>query len=393
MKKIKIAEVITRMDWGGSPDTVRLLCERLNPEIYDVRLICGPTVHPSKETGNFFKEFKDNIFYIPHLMRSINIFKDSLAIFSLYRLFRKEKFDIVHTNTAKAGVLGRIAARIAGVPAIVHSSHGHNFYGYFGPITSKMVVILERFMTHFTDKIIALTELEKKDLVAFKVTQPEKIIVINSGLELDNYRKPIIDVQDKRSELKIEQNMSVVGMISRLEPVKGPEYLVQAARLVIEGVPRVKFLIVGEGSLRNKLESQCKKMGILDKFIFAGWREDISQILCVLDILVLSSLNEAVGKVLIEAGACGVPVVATRVGGVPEIVKDNQTGILVPPKDADSLAQAIILLLEDRERRQNMGETAKKWVDDKFSAHRMVERISSLYSDMVKKETTEDTEF
>lgn len=383
-RKIKIAQVITRMDWGGSPDIVRILCERLKSENYDVRLICGSTSYPSKETEDFFKKFKDSIFYITHLKRSINIFNDGFAVFSLYRLFRKERFDIVHTHTAKAGVLGRIAARCANVPHIIHTPHGHNFYGYFGPFISKMIVILEGFIAHITNKVIALTELEKKELVEFKVTQSEKIVVINSGLELDRYRKTNIDVRGKREQLKAEQDTTLIGMIGRLEPVKGPGYLIEAAKLVIEKFPKAKFLIVGDGTLRYKLESCCKDLGVFDKFIFTGWREDIPEILSVLDILVLPSLNEAVGRVLIEAGACGIPVVATNVGGVPGIVKDNETGILVPPKSSEALAHAIIALLKDEDKRQKMGEVAKNWIDDKFSSHRMVERISNLYIELMK---------
>lgn len=383
-RKIKVAHVITRMDWGGSPDIVRIICSYLNPEIYDIRLITGQTRYPSIKTAEFLKRLGTNITTIDQLKRALNPINDLWAFLRLYLLFYQEKFDIVHTHTAKAGVLGRIAARLAGTSAIVHTPHGHNFYGYFSPFISKIVVILERFIAYFTDRIIALTELEKKDFVIFKVIQPEKITVINSGLELDNYRKIIVDVQNKRGELQIEQNEVIVGMIGRLEPVKGLQYLIAAAKLVIEKFSNVKFLIVGEGSLRNKLESQCKKLDIFDKFIFTGWREDIPQILSILDILVLPSLNEAVGRILIEAGACGKPVVATDVGGIPEVVKDNQTGILVPPKDAHGLAHAIISLLEDERKRQSMGEAAKNWVDDKFSVERMVNKVSHLYQESMR---------
>lgn len=384
MKKIKIAQVITRMDWGGSPDIVRILCENLDTEMYDVRLICGPTAHPSKKTRDFSKKFKDKIFHITYLRGKINIFSDSFALFRLYCLFRKEDFDIVHTHTAKAGILGRIAARLAGAPKVIHTPHGHNFYGYFGQRISKLVVMLEKFIGYITDKIVVLTELEKDDLAVFKVAQPTNIVVINSGLELNSYREVNIDARKKRDELQVEQDTTLVGMIGRLEPVKGPEYLIEAAKLVIERFSKVKFLIVGDGSLRNKLEFRCKKLSIFDKFVFTGWREDIPEILAVLDILVLPSLNEAVGRILIEAGACGKPVVATSVGGIPEVVKDNETGILVPPKAPEALARAIIALLKSEEKRQKMGEAAKNWVDDKFSASRMVERVSNLYSELVK---------
>ena len=384
-KKTKVAQVITRLDWGGPPDIIRLICDSLDLNIFDVRLITGISLYPSLETRNFLERFSNRVITIPQLKRDINPLSDIVALLRLYRLFRKEDFDIVHTHTAKAGALGRLAARFAGVPKIVHTSHGHNFYGYFGPVRSKLVVMVERFISYFTDKINALTELEKQDLASYKVAQPAKIVVINSGLELDRYRKININAGEKRSELRVGQDTILVGMISRLETVKGPEYFIEAARLIAEKFPEVKFIVAGDGSLRSKLEFQCEKLHISDKLIFIGWREDIPEILSVLDILVMPSLNEAVGRILIEAGACGKPVVATRVGGIPEVVKDNQTGILVPPGDAHGLARAVISLLEDEKKRQRMGETAKNWVDDKFSASRMVKGFSDLYVEMQRR--------
>ena len=388
MKKIKIAQVITRMDWGGSPDIVRILCEKLDPEIYDIRLVSGLTLHPSEKTREFFKRFKDNIFHIARLKRNINIFNDTFALFSLCRLFRKEKFDIVHTHTAKAGMLGRLAAHIAGVPRIVHSPHGHNFYGYFNFFISKIILVLERTISVITNRVVTLTELAKRDYLRFDVAPKENIRVINSGLELADYRKVDVDKGRKRDELGAGQDTILVGMIGRLEPVKGPEYFIEGARLVIDSLSKghewqgLKFLIVGDGSLRNILENRCSELGISDKVIFTGWREDIPEILSILDILVLPSLNEAVGRILIEAGASGIPVVAAKVGGVPEIVKDNETGVLVQPKDPDSMAQGIMDLLEDKDKRLRMGEASKKWIDDKFSAETMVKAFSDLYKEL-----------
>ncbi|MBW1767823.1 MAG: glycosyltransferase family 4 protein [Deltaproteobacteria bacterium] len=366
------------MDWGGAPDIVRILCESLESS-YDVKLIIGPSKHLTEKTRLFLDKLKDNVIIVPHLKRDINPLWDFLALVKLFLLFKKERFDIVHTHTAKAGFLGRIAGWLAGIPTIIYMPHGHVFYGYFGLLMSRVAITVERVVAYITDKVMVLTELEKRDLIAFRVTTPDKIIVINSGLELENYRESVIDVQGKKDEFQIEEDTSVVGVIGRLEPVKGHEYLIEAARMVTEELPKVKFLIVGDGSLRNDLESQCEELGVLDKFIFTGWKEDVSSILSTLDILVLPSVNEAVGRVLIEAGACGVPVVATNVGGVPEIVRDNETGILVPPGSPGDLARAIIDLLNSEDKRQQMSIAAEKWIDDRFSAHRMVEEVFNSY--------------
>ena len=384
MRKIKIAQVITRMDWGGSPDIARILCERLNPDKYEVWLICGETKHPSKKTEDFFGRFKDRIVFVPELKRDICPVSDLAAFLRLYFLFLKHRFDIAHTHTAKAGFLGRIAARFAGVPRIIHAPHGHNFYGYFGKMFSRLVVYLERFADYFTDKTIVLTELEKNDLIAYGVSKEEKIAVVTSGLELEEYSQVKVDIAGKRREWGLNNtDETVVAMVGRLEPVKGPGYFIEAAGLVLKEFPPVRFLIAGDGVLREKLEARAQALGIKDKVIFLGWRDDIPEILSAIDILALPSLNEAVGRIILEAACLGVPAVASRTGGVPEIVRDGATGILVSPGNARELAEGILMLLRDKEKRLAMGQAAREWVSREFSAGNMVKQIEGLYGETV----------
>ena len=384
MSKIKIAQVITRMDWGGSPDIVRIICERLDSEVYDITLIMGTTNYPSLKTKEFLANFKEQIIVIPQLKRNINPFFDFIAFFRLYILFRGKKFDIVHTHTAKSGALGRLAAYLSGVPKIIHMSHGHNFYGYFGKLGSAFVVAVERMLSRFTDKIIALTELERKDLIVFKVSNAEKIVVVNSGLDLDYYKDVSIDIPIKKESFKIGKDLKVAGFVSRLEPVKGAQLVLDAARIVSEKFSNVKFIIAGDGSLRGKMEKEARELNIEDKCLFLGWREDVPEILAILDVLIQPSLNEAVGRIFIEAGASGIPVVATKVGGIPEIVLDNETGILVEPDNTQGLAQAIIYLLENDAKRKEMGAKAKNRINERFSAQNMVKNISQVYVSLSK---------
>lgn len=383
MGKIKVAQVITRLDWGGSPDIVRILCTYLDPQAYDITLMIGVTRYPNAKTEEFLKKFRQKVVFIPELKRDINPITDLAALLRLYFLFRRGRFDIVHTHTAKAGALGRTAAFLAGVPVIVHTLHGHNFYGYFGPFFSKIIAAVERFIACFTDKIIALTELERKDLIEFKTAGSEKIRLIYQGLEMEKYAQLNIDKRKIRESFAIKPDEKVVGMIGRLEPVKGPEYFIEAAKFVAEVFPKARFILAGEGSLRKKLEKQIKSLGLSDKFIFAGWREDIPEILSILDLLVLPSLNEGVGIVLIEAQGLGVPIVASRVGGIPEIVRENETGILVSAGDAASLSAAINDLLAHEQKRLAMGQEAMRWVKDKFKAQDMVDEISELYEELI----------
>jgi glycosyltransferase involved in cell wall biosynthesis len=381
--KIKIAQVITRMDWGGSPDIVRILSNRLDTLKFDVWLIYGATEHPSLKTKQFLKFFEDRAVFIPHLVRNLSIISDILAFIELYNLFRKEKFDIVHTHTAKAGTLARLAASLAGVKVIVHTPHGHNFYGYFSRLASICVVLIEKFLAIFTDKIVALTQLEYQDYLKFKLAGPSKISLIYQGLELDEYRVADSVAQKTREELKIRHEEQVVGIVCRLEPIKGAGYFIEAAREVLKSFDNLKLVIVGEGSLRKDLENMVKQWGLSDRFIFTGWREDVASVMSIFEILVLPSLNEAVGMVLIEAQSLGIPVIASRVGGIPEVVKDKETGLLVPSADYRSLAAAIKQLLADKGRLLRLGKQAKVWVNGRFRAEDMVETISQLYQKLL----------
>lgn len=382
--RVKVAEVITRLDWAGSPDIVRLICTLSEPDKFDIRLVTGASAHLSVQTREFQKAYNKKTFNIPRLKRDITPFNDLLALIALYRLFRREKFDIVHTHTAKAGFLGRIAAKLAGVPYIVHTPHGHNFYGYFGPFLTRSVIAAERFTGRFTDKIMALTELEKRDLIKFKAGRPDNVVVIYSGLELERLRSKDSDSREVRGEFLIDPDEVLIGMVGRLEQIKGPEYFIEAAKEILDKFPEVKFLVVGDGSLRKKLEHRCQDLHISDKVVFTGWREDTPRILPILDLLVLPSLNEAVGRIILEAGACGVPVVAASVGGVPEIVKSDETGVLVKPRSSQELSKAIIALLRNAEKRKRMSKAVKGWVDDKFSAKRMVGKILGLYNELTR---------
>lgn len=385
VKKIKMAQVITRLDWSGAPDILEIICSRLDSSVYDITLIYGPTRWPTAKTKEFLERFRGRSIIVPSLKRDINFIDDLASLLKLYIIFSREKFDIVHTHTAKAGFIGRIAARLAGVRLIVHTPHGHDFYGYFGSIGSGFVVILERIAAAFADKIAALTDIEKKDMLRYRICHSCKIEVVKSGMDFSAFEKKNADNIKKRAELNIEPDDIVVGAISRLENIKGIEYFIDSAKIVLGVIPMARFLIVGEGSLRSNLEERAKRLGIRDRVIFTGWREDVPKIMMILDILVLTSLNEAVGRVLIEAGAAGKPVVAAAVGGVPDIVKNGETGILVPPGDSEEIARAVIELLKDEKKRHAMGRAAAEWARSSFDEKKMMDGINNIYKECIKR--------
>jgi len=383
-RKTKIAEVITRLDWSGAPDIVETILSYLEPSAYDLTLIYGPTRYPSEKTKEFLKKFSGRVIFIPHLKREVSLIEDLWALMHLYFIFIRERFDIIHTHTAKAGFIGRIAAKLAAIPLILHTPHGHDFYGYFGSLGSSLVIMLERLAAKFCDRIIVFTNIEKSDMLKYNICRASKIEVIHSGLDFSKFESLNIDMAKKRAELHLRPEDLVVGMVGRLEGIKGFEYFIDSAAIISREIPQARFLVVGEGSLHGELASRARKLNIGDKVFFAGWREDIPEILSILDILVLASLNEAVGRVILEAGAVGKPAVATEVGGIPEILKDNETGILVPPKDSSRIAQAVTGLLKDKARREAMGRSAKEWVRNNFNDRNMVEKLDGIYKEAAK---------
>ena len=384
MKKIKVVHIITRMDWGGSPDIVRILCQQLDSSVYETAVLYGETCYPSAQTSSFLALLKDRAVCIPHMRRNPHILYDCIALYKLWRLLRKGRYDIVHTHTAKAGMLGRIAAFCSRTPCIIHCAHGHNFYGYAGAFFSRAIIFAEKCLSYITDHAITLTELEKKDLIAYHVMPVEKISVIASGVEFEYWAQHEMRVQERRAEFGLPASAQIVGMIGRLEPVKGILSFMSAAALAMKQYPQTYFLIVGEGSLRQKAEEAARAARIEKNCIFTGWRDDIPDILPLMDMLVVPSINEAVGRVIIEAAADAIPAIATRVGGIPEIVHDQQTGILVPPDNPAQLAEAIMALLQDAEKRMHMGAAAQVWVRKTFAVASMVEKTAALYQRLLQ---------
>ncbi len=383
MDKMKIAQVITRLDSGGSPDIVRITCERLAASGHDVTLISGPLSRVTEKTAAFLKTFHGRYVEIPRLKRDVDILSDISALADLRSVFTSGKFDVIHTHTSKAGFLGRIAARLAGCRAVVHTPHGHILYGYFNKPLTALFTRAERFASRYSDMVIALTQLEKNDMARGRICPADKIEVVRQVLELEAYSAPGRGRVAMRSEFGFKAEDMVLGMIGRLETVKGPEYFVEAAFFIAKRWPAARFIVAGEGSLRKKLEARAVELGLGKRLVFAGWREDVPEILSMLDILVMPSLNEAVGMAAVEAEAAGVPLIASNVGGIPEAVRDGDTAILVEPGEPRAIADIAYLLLDDPEKRRSMGEAGRAWVSGRFSAETMVGKLEGLYEKLL----------
>jgi glycosyltransferase involved in cell wall biosynthesis len=382
MEKLKVLYLITRLDKGGSAEDIFITAIGLDRRKYEVTLMSGPVEDPGQDRKKEIEECGIRHIFIPELVRNIKLFKDLIAFLKIYRVLRKEKFDIVHTHTSKAGFLGRLAAKLARVPIIIYTPHGHVFFGYFSSLKTKIFILLEKLASPLADKIVAKTNREKEDYISYKITSERRLAIICSGIDLNRFKELSSDEKLKiKKELGIPENSLVVGTAGRLVPVKGPEFLIEASKIIVSKYPDTYFLFAGDGPLRQSLEKKACRMGVKKNIIFLGWRDDVSKIISIFDIFVLPSLNEGMGRVLVEAMALRKPIVASCVGGIPDLVAHGKNGFLVPPKNPMELAKHIQLLLEDRGEREKMGSAGQETIFN-FSKERMIEDTESLYEEL-----------
>jgi glycosyltransferase involved in cell wall biosynthesis len=380
-EKIRVLHIITRLDKGGSADNTLLSVLGLNKEVFKVDLLSGRTNFPSPKLTQLKEQNLIQYKEIGQLVRAIQPFKDISALSQLYQYIKKGRYDIVHTHSSKAGLLGRLAARMAGVKHIIHTPHGHIFYGYYGRGLSFMFIILERWAARYTEKIITLTNAGKEEHIQYKIAPAHKFITIHSGLELGSLQ-PSDTKNDVAKEFNIDKSDKLIGTVARLVPIKGHEFLLKAAPLVLQHYPNTTFLLIGDGPLRKKLENLAQQLNFFDKIVFSGMREDIPRLLNAIDIFVLPSLNEGMGRVLIEAMALAKPIVATRVGGVPDVIEDGSSGLLVPSADPDALANAICTIMKNPSLAARLASHAVTR-SQKFSHTEMIRQLENLYKSVM----------
>jgi glycosyltransferase involved in cell wall biosynthesis len=381
-----VIHVITQLDQGGSARNTLFTVLGHDQKRFRVGLVYGQSVSRSEpEAAQLAADLKElrqagvAPFEMPCLIRNIRLLWDARATLALWRLFRRERPDIVHTHTSKAGVVGRVAAWLARVPIVIHTPHGHILYGYYGRAMSGVIRLVERALARVTDRIVTLTDRGAQEHVQYRIAGPEKFVTIPSGIALSEFRSVRVDPVVKRKEMGVPAEGPVIGTVGRLVPIKGHEWLLKAAPRVLAEFPQTTFVFIGEGPLWSQLRQLAAELGITSHVIFLGARQDVPECLAVFDLFAFPSINEGMGRALIEAMAVGLPVVASRVGGIPDIVEDGKNGVLVPPMDEGPLAGAIRGLLRDPRRRGAYGEAAKRSVDDRFDVGAMVNSIERLY--------------
>ena len=374
--------VITKLAVGGAQETALTYCSQLDPDRWATSLVTGPELSPE---GDLFEEATRRgvpVRIVPSLRRRIRPLADAKAVVELVRLFRRERPDIVHTHSSKAGLLGRLAARIAGVPVVVHTVHGWSFHDGMSPLARAVAVAMERVAARWTWPIVVVAEIDAEIGVAAGIGQPQQYVLVRSAVDVNRLRRAAGSRASARAALGIPEGVPVAGTVTRLCRQKDPETLVRAARLMAELQPDARLVVVGDGPLRPQVERLLDELELRDHVTLLGRRSDVEALLPGFDAFVLSSRWEGLPRVIVEAMAVGVPVVSTDVGGIAEAVEDQVSGLLVPPGDAVALANALVRVLGQPGLGARLRASAATRVDE-FDVATMTERLDDLYAGLV----------
>jgi len=375
---IKVLTIITRLELGGAQRVALHTASHLDREYFDAGLAWGPGDVLDDEA----REIADiTLFEINDLVRPVAPLKDLRALAALRSSIRSFRPQVVHTHSSKAGVLGRFAARLEHVPVVVHTVHGFGFTPLQSPARRAVYFRAEKLAARWTDHFVAVSKVNLDRGVELGLWEAGQASVIRAGIDLDRFRAPG-DGRETRRRLGVPDGVPLVSQIGNFKPQKAPLDFVQAAARIAEEMANVRFVMVGDGPLRGEAEARAAELGLTDRVIFCGWWDDVPGLLAATSVSVLSSRHEGLPCSVVESLAAGVPVVATAVDGTPEVIRPGINGELVAPGNPTALAQAVIAILADDERRQSMAAAAADGLDD-FDRDHMVRRLEELYQWMV----------
>jgi glycosyltransferase involved in cell wall biosynthesis len=371
IKPIKVAHVITGLGIGGAERFLRTLAVAVDRTKYDLHFFCVVS------GGKLIPEI-EKLGYQVHVIPCYNWerkipFRFVLGnIWKLIRIFRREKFDIVHTHLYRANMIGRIAALLAGVPYIYATEHNTNAW------KKPVDIFWDKFLAHFSDKIISVSEYVRYFTINQERLNPEKVLTLWHGIWLRDFDE-VNSRLETRDRLGFHSKQPIIGSIGRLVPQKGYNFFIEALPAILNKFPDAQFMIVGDGPLKDELTDQAKYLGLQSNLTFTGFRKDIPHLLKAMDIFTLMSLWEGFGIVLIEAMACSLPVVATNVGPIPEVVIHNETGLLIEPEKPKEISKALIRMLENPQLIRQFGANGRKRVEAHFTAEKMIENLEKIY--------------
>ena len=396
----RVLRIINRLNLGGPTFNAALLTKHLAPE-YETLLVAGTKIDSEESSEFICQQMGINYIKLPEMSREISFSKDRSAYKKIKKIIADFKPDIVHTHAAKAGTLGRLAARSMKVPVIVHTFHGHVFHSYFNPLKTKLFLSIERYLAARSSAIVAISDFQKEELAnVFHVCPPEKIKVIPLGFDLSRFWD---DMDAKRASFRkqyfLEDDEIAVGVIGRLVPVKNHEMFLKVFHEVTKGTnKKVRGFIIGDGEELRPLLSTCRELNIDATYFpesprkaaltFTSWMRDAERAMAGLDIVTLTSLNEGTPVSLIEAQAARKPIVSTNVGGIENVVIKNETAFLSESNDVKGFSNQLLSLIEDEALRIKMIQNSRQNVENKFHYSRLVKDVKLLYSQLLQNDRT-----
>lgn len=393
----KIIRILNRLAVGGPLLNASYLTKYMAPE-FETMLVVGEKESHEKDASFVTDALGIQPVFIPEMGRSIDPRKDYVAYKKMKRLIADFKPDIVHSHAAKPGAIGRMAAKAMNVPVIVHTYHGHVFHSYFHPLKTKFFINIERKLGRKTDAIVAISQQQKKELTLdFNIAAENKFRVIPLGLDLDKFQANREENRQAfRSSFGIHDGEVVLTITGRLVPIKNHVLFLDGIKHLLQNSQqKIKAFIVGDGESRKQLEEKARQLGIgfstekdtlhNQPLVFTSWRSDIDHINAGSDIIVLTSFNEGTPVSLIEAQAAGKPVVSTRVGGIGDVVKENETGLLSDINDTITFCKNLLRMTEDKELRCKFGQAGEQYVTTRYSYRRLVTDMAALYNELLNR--------
>lgn len=387
-QKIKVLHIITRLILGGAQENTLLTAAgQQRSGRYDVVLLSGIDEGPEGTLHDEARATGVPLVLVPWLIRPISPLKDLLALIALYRFIKKGKFDVVHTHSSKAGILGRIAARMAGVPVVVHTLHSLVFHEYQGRFKNRAYILLKKLCAPLTDLYISVCDATTRGALREGIASPDRYVTVYSGIDLTPFEEvgQQLTVEQAKERLGLDPARPVVGKVARLYYQKGHDLFLQAAARIAIDNPKVIFLVVGDGILRQHLAHMAQDLGIGANVVFAGRVDpsDIPAYMRAMDVVVHTSIREGIARVIPQAYAVGIPVVALNLDGAPEVIEGGRTGFLVAPGAEAAVAEAVDVLLGSAPLRQEMAQRGHEIVLQKFPVEVMVARIDEIYTKLV----------
>lgn len=376
----KVLHIITHLVVGGAQDNTLLTIAKHDRSKFQIHLASAPHgfwLERSKKVADVFHP-------LTSLVNPISPLQDLIAFIQIINLLHREKFDIIHTHSSKAGILGRWAGRITGIPVIVHTVHGFAFHDFMPMWKKKLYILLERISQKCADFYITVSELNRQEAVKLQLFGVDNSITIYSGIDFDKLDREA-DLNLVKHQIGIPEGWQAIVSVGRLDTQKAHHFLIEAFAKVLQDYPKTLLLLVGDGELRQELEAQVSRLDITEKVYFLGSREDVPEILKISNIFALSSLWEGLGRAMTEAMLVGKPVVVPEIYGIPEIVHHHETGLLFEAKNVKQLSNHLLYLLQHPEEQSRLGENAKGLTRKLFDGDSMVRQIEVVYENLLEK--------